>query len=222
MPCRSLPFSFFLSSFLFLFFFFHLLLRPSLSPRSFLSRPVHLSADVIVPSLARGLGAPVSGLLSLLSLPRSPASPLQPDPARLSTPPPHWTSHLITASPRCRVGKCSGSIALQQSEDSTKKTAHRPLQDTTINVISIVMKTMSAAQRRYRPARNDSDAIEGETAITSSSSDFLSLLPASRCHCDLRDSDPFVRGSMDQMNNGSIFFPLSAALSSNPSEKTLV
>lgn len=156
------------------------------------------------------------------SLPRSPVPPPQPDPVRLSTPPPHWTSHLITASPRCLVGKCSRSIALQQSEDSTKKTAHRPLQDKIINVISIVMKTMSAAQRRYHPARNDSDAIEGGTAITSSSSDFFFLLPASRCHRDLRDSDPFVRGSMDQMNNGSIFFPLSAALSSNPSEKTLV
>lgn len=174
MPCRSLPFSFFLSSFLFFVFFFHLLLRPSLSPRSFLSRPVHLSADVIVPSVARGLRAPVSGLLSL---PRSLAPPPQPDPVRLSTPPPHLEESPDYRFPRCRVGKCSRSIALQQSEDSTKKTAHRPLQDTTINVISIVMKTMCAAQRCYRPARNDSDTIEGGTAITSSSSDFFSSFP---------------------------------------------
>lgn len=43
-----------------------------------------------------------------------------------------------------------------------------------------------------------------------------------RVHFDLADSDLFVHCSINLTNNGSIFFPLSAALSSHPSEKTLV
>lgn len=129
--------------FLSFFLVFHLLLRLSFSLHSFLSRPVHLSADVIVPSAARGLGAPVSGLLSLAPS-SSRSRPSVNSSVSLEESPDYCFPH-------CHVGKCSRSIAPQQSEDSTKKNTwlHVAPYRTTVRIISIIIiRIMSALFRR--------------------------------------------------------------------------
>lgn len=141
MPLRSLRFSFFLV--------FHLLRCLSLAQPSFLSRPVHLSADVIVPSAARGLGAPFSGLLSLA--PSSFPSCLSVcQLLRLIG------SHLITAS--LNATSKSADTALPFSRLKTEKlhlTAHCPLQArTTVDIFSILIIRINSAFF-WRQTNND-------------------------------------------------------------------